>query len=131
MRFFNAVWGLTPTMLARLTQVDYDRELALIALSAEKGEAERIVGVARFAPNPDGESCEFAIVLDDQWNRRGIATILMERLFEAARDGKYKRMTGCVLPENESMLKLAARLNFIRCKDEDDPALVKVVRSLS
>lgn len=130
MRFFNTVRGLTPAMLARLTQVDYDRELALIALSAEKGEAERIVGVARFAANPDGESCEFAVALDDQWNGRGIATILMERLFKAARDGGYRRMTGCVLPENDSMLKLAAKLNFTRGKDEDDPTLVKVVRSL-
>lgn len=130
MRFFNAVRGLTPAMLARLTQVDYDRELALIALSAEKGNAEQIVGVARFAANPDGESCEFAVAIDDQWNGRGVATILMERLFEAARDGGYSRMTGCVLPDNDSMLKLAARLNFTRSKDEDDPALVKVVRSL-
>jgi acetyltransferase len=130
MRFFNTIRGLTPAMLARLTQVDYDRELALIALSAEKGEAQQIVGVARFAANPDGESCEFAVALDDQWNGRGIATILMERLFEAARDGGYRRMTGCVLPENDAMLKLAARLNFTRGKDEDDPSLVKVMRSL-
>lgn len=130
MRFFNTVRGLTPMMLARLTQVDYDRELALIALSAEAGEAEKIVGVARFAPNPDGESCEFAIAADDQWSGRGVATILMERLFEAAREGGYSQMTGCVLPENDSMLKLAARLGFARGKDEDDPALVKVVRSL-
>jgi acetyltransferase len=130
MRFFNTIRGLTPAMLARLTQVDYDRELALIALSAEQGEAQQIVGVARFAANPDGESCEFAVALDDQWNGRGIATILMERLFEAARDGGYRRMTGCVLPENDAMLKLAARLNFTRGKDEDDPSLVKVMRSL-
>ena len=130
MRFFNAVRELTPTMLARLTQVDYDREIALIALSAGKDGEEQIVGVSRFAANSDGESCEFAVALDDQWNRRGVATILMERLIEAARDAGYKRMTGCVLPENNSMLKLAARLHFIRAKDEDDPSLVKVERSL-
>lgn len=130
MRFFNTVRELTPTMLARLTQVDYDRELALIALSAENGEAEQIVGVARFAPNPDGESCEFAIATDDQWSGRGVAMILMERLFAAARDVNYSSMTGCVLPENNAMLRLANKLNFTRTKDEDDPALVKVVRSL-
>ncbi|HCE10548.1 MAG TPA: GNAT family N-acetyltransferase, partial [Oxalobacteraceae bacterium] len=130
MRFFNVVRGLTPAMLARLTQVDYDRELALIALSAETGEAQQIVGIARFAPNPDGESCEFAVAIDDQWNRRGIATILMERLFEAARGRRYSRMTGVVLPENDSMLRLAAQLNFTRSRDEDDPALVMIARSL-
>jgi len=130
MRFFNVVRGLTPAMLARLTQVDYDRELALIALSAETGEAQQIVGIARFAPNPDGESCEFAVAIDDQWNRRGIATILMERLFEAARGRRYSRMTGVVLPENDSMLRLAGQLNFTRSRDEDDPALVMIARSL-
>jgi acetyltransferase len=130
MRFFSAGRGLTPAMLARLTQVDYDRELALIALSNVESEAEQIVGVARFAANPDGESCEFAVAIDDKWNGRGLATILMERLMQAARDAGYRRMTGYVLPENDSMLKLADRLNFERTKDEEDPALVKVVRSL-
>ncbi len=130
MRFFSAGRGLTPAMLARLTQVDYDRELALIALSNVESETEQIVGVARFAANPDGESCEFAVAIDDKWNGRGLATILMERLMQAARDAGYRRMTGYVLPENDSMLKLADRLNFERTKDEEDPALVKVVRSL-
>jgi acetyltransferase len=131
MRFFSAGHGLTPAMLARLTQVDYDRELALIALSEGKGEAEQIVGVARFAANPDGESCEFAVAIDDHWNGRGVATILMQCLMKAARDAGYRRMTAYVLPDNDSMLKLAARLNFERTKDEDDPTLVKVVRSLA
>jgi acetyltransferase len=130
MRFFSAGRGLTPAMLARLTQVDYDRELALIALSQEEGEAEQLVGVARFAASPDGESCEFAIAIDDQWNGRGLATVLMERLMEAAREAGYRRMTGYVLPENGSMLKLADRLNFERSMDMDDPSLVKVARFL-
>jgi acetyltransferase len=130
MRFFSAGRGLTPAMLVRLTQVDYDRELALIALSQPAGAGEQIVGVARFAANPDGESCEFAVALDDLWNRRGVATILMERLIEAARDAGYRRMTGYVLPENESMLKLAGRLGFERGRDEEDPTVLKVVRSL-
>jgi len=54
----------------------------------------------------------------------------MQRLVEAARDAGYRRMTGNVLPDNDSMLKLAARLKFARSRDEDDPTLVKVVRSL-
>ena len=131
MRFFSAGRGLTPAMLARLTQVDYDRELALIALSEAGDKTERIVGVARFAANPDGESCEFAVAIDDDWNGRGVATILMQRLMEAAREAGYLRMTGNVLPDNDSMLKLAARLNFERSRDEDDPALLKVVRGLA
>lgn len=131
MRFFSAGRGLTPAMLVRLTQVDYDRELALIALSEVEGKAEQMVGVSRFAANPDGESCEFAVAIDDHWNGRGVATILMERIIEAARDAGYRRMTGHVLPDNDSMLKLAARLGFKRSRDEDDPTLVRVVRPLA
>ena len=54
----------------------------------------------------------------------------MERLMQAARDAGYRRMTGLVLPDNHSMLKLADRLHFERGRDETDPAVVKVVRSL-
>jgi len=128
LRFFSAGRGLTPQMLARLTQVDYDRELALIALSGD--EHEQIVGVTRFSPNPDGESCEFAVAIADDWNGRGLATVLMERLRDAARDAGYRRMTGTVLAENDSMLRLMARLQFTRSRDEDDPTLVKVASSL-
>jgi acetyltransferase len=130
MRFFSAGRGLTPAMLARLTQVDYDRELALIALWKAQNGAEQMVGVARFAANPDGESCEFAVAIDDQWNGRGLATLLMERLMAAARDAGYRRMIGLVLAENGAMLKLADRLHFERGRDEEDPTLVKVVRAL-
>lgn len=131
MRFFSAGRGLTPVMLARLTQVDYDRELALIALAQDADGAECIVGVSRFSANPDAESCEFAVTLDDQWNGRGVASLLMRRLMQVARDAGYTHMTGSVLPENFSMLKLAARLGFQREKDPEDPTVVKVVCSLS
>ena len=70
MRFFGTMRQLTPTMLARFTQVDYDRELALIALP-ESGEM-RMLGVARYMPNPDGESCEFAVTVSDDCHGSGI-----------------------------------------------------------
>ena len=131
MRFFSAGRGLTPAMLVRLTQVDYDRELALIALHADDGGSDKMVGVARFGANPDGESCEFAIAVDDEWNGRGVATILMRRLMNAAREAGYRRITGSVLPENDSMLRLAERLNFRRGRDEDDPGIIRVAYDLS
>ena len=130
MRFFSVVRELSPAMLARLTQVDYDRELALIALAKSDDGIEQIVGIARFGANPDGKSCEFAVALADAWNGRGVATLLMERLMIAARKAGYRFMTGYVLPSNESMLRLAARLNFKNGKDKDEPGLVKVFRLL-
>lgn len=131
MRFFSAGRSLSPVMLARLTQVDYDRELALIALAEEHDNTESIVGVARFSANPDAETCEFAVTVDDSWNGRGLASLLMRRLMQVAKDSGYSQMTASVLPENHSMLKLAARLGFRREMDPEDPTIVKVVRSLS
>ena len=128
MRFFSAARGLTPQMLARFTQVDYDRELALIALP-EPG-AERILGVARYNTNPDGDSCEFAIAIADDWSGRGLGRILMKALMSAARDAGYRSMTGSVLRENDGMLRLASRLDFELRPDPEDPAVVKLARAL-
>ena len=128
MRFFSAARGLTPQMLARFTQVDYDRELALIALP-EPG-ADRILGVARYNTNPDGDSCEFAIAIADDWSGRGLGKVLMNALMSAARDAGYRSMTGSVLRENDGMLRLASRLKFELRPDPEDPAIVKVARAL-
>ena len=128
MRFFSAARGLTPQMLARFTQVDYDRELALIALP-EPG-AERILGVARYNTNPDGNSCEFAIAIADDWSGRGLGRMLMKALMSAARDAGYRTMTGSVLRENDGMLRLASRLGFELHPDPVDPTVVKLARAL-
>ena len=64
---------LSPSMLARLTQIDYSREMALLALTEIDGK-EVELGVARFAINLDGESCEFALVVSDHWHSRASAT---------------------------------------------------------
>jgi len=72
-RFMTTLNELPPPMLARLTQIDYDREMAFIAVTTDKDGKEIELGVARYAVNPDGESCEFAIVVDDEWQGRGLA----------------------------------------------------------
>jgi acetyltransferase len=72
-------------MLSRFTQIDYEREMALIAV-LDTPQGERQVGVARYARLPDGESCEFAIVVADDWQGRGLASQLMKSLIAAARD---------------------------------------------
>jgi acetyltransferase len=92
-RFFYRLHELTPQMLARFTQVDYDREMALVAVAPDPGapEGERFVGVARYIANPDGESAEFAIVVADDWQRRGVARGLMTRLDASARRRGFVR----------------------------------------
>lgn len=110
-RFMQALHELTPQMLVRFTQIDYDREMALIAVTREGVEEEEIA-VARYIINPDGTSCEFAIVVADAWSHQGIGTHLMRRLIEVARARGLQVMEGEVLSSNRSMLDMAEHLGF-------------------
>ena len=86
-RFFYRLHQLTPAMLARFTQVDYDRELAMLALAPDPASptGEKIVGISRYIANYDGESAEFAVVVTDAWQGRGIGRMLMERIIACAK----------------------------------------------
>lgn len=129
-RFFNAVRDLSETALTRFTQVDYDREMALIALISENGrEAE--IGVARYAINPDGRSCEFAIVVADAWQRKGIGSKLMHSLMDAAGSRGLETMEGWVLAGNSRMLALMDALGFTIDASAGDPSLRHVVKKLA
>jgi len=128
-RFMDAVRELSPTMLARLTQIDYTREMALLALTEIDGK-EVELGVARYAINPDAESCEFALVVDDRWQKQGIGHKLMDVLMDVARSKGLKMMEGEVLKTNRPMLKLVEALGFhIEVHPEDD-TVRKVSRAL-
>lgn len=128
-RFMQALDELTPAMLARFTQIDYDREMAFIAV-VEQGAEEQEIGVGRYIINPDGESCEFAIVIADQWQHRGIAHRLMDELLATARARGLVRMEGEVLSDNLEMLALAKSLGFSVSVDAEDPALRHVALNL-
>jgi acetyltransferase len=116
-------------MLVRFTQIDYDRELALIAVVMQDGQ-EREVAVTRYGMNPDGESCEFAIVVADAWQGKGIATRLMTLLMETAKARGFKIMEGTVLAENAPMLSLVKRLGFDVQPIPDSPSVYAVSRAL-
>jgi len=119
-RFMRSVQELTPDMLARFTQIDYSREMALLAVTGSHGK-EVELGVTRFAINPDGESCEFALVVADSMRGKGLGQKLMTALMDAARSKGLKIMEGEVLTNNRSMLKLMTRLGFnIETSPEDD-----------
>jgi acetyltransferase len=127
-RFMNSVQELSEPVLAHFTQIDYSRELALIAVTGEQ-DKEIELGVTRFAINPDGESCEFALVIADSMRGKGLGHKLMITLMDAARSKGLKFMEGEVLNNNVSMLKLMKRLNFsIETNLEDDS--LKIVRKV-
>ncbi len=128
-RFMQTIEELSPSMLTRFTQIDYDREMALVAVIEDDGK-EKEIGVCRYVINPDGKSCEFAVVVGDDWQRRGIAHLLMGQLMEAARYRDIEVMEGTVLSANTEMLALAKTLNFTVTPDPEDPNLRRVVTRL-
>jgi acetyltransferase len=128
-RFMQSLRELTPEMLVRFTQIDYDRELALIAVVLQ-GEQELEVAVTRYGMNPDGESCEFAIVVADAWQGKGIAMRLMTLLMETAKARGFKLMEGTVLAANVAMLGLVKRLGFDVQPLPDSPSVYAVSRAL-
>jgi acetyltransferase len=128
-RFMNSVQELTEEMLSRLTQIDYSRELALIAVTQDH-EKEIQLGVARYAINPDGKSCEFALVVADNITGKGLGQKLMVSLMEAARTKGLEVIEGEVLGNNHNMLKLMTRLGFSIKTSADDVGIKKVSKRL-
>ena len=128
-RFMQALQELTPAMLVRFTQIDYDREMALIAVREHQG-AEEELGVARYTVNPDGTSGEFGLVVADAWHNRGIGSRLLARLIDVAREQGLKQLDGEVLASNANMLALVAELGFAIFDSEGDPTVKRVSRRL-
>ncbi len=129
-RFMGTMRELTPQMLVRFTQIDYDREMAFVATVAENGR-EIEIGVSRYIVNPDGESCEFAVVIADGWQRLGVARRMMGQLIEVARARGLQTMIGHVLADNHDMLKLCASLRFAILDSADGPTVKRAVLSLA
>jgi len=119
-RFVSSITELPPTMLARFTLIDYDREMALVAVYKERKagtdgeitETERIVGVSRYITNPDQSSCEFALVVADDFSGKGLGSRLMLSIMDVAREKGLTEIDGLVLANNPSMLKLMRSLGF-------------------
>jgi len=110
-RFFSPLKTLPKKMLARFTQVDYDRDMALVAMEQSQPE-EKILGVARLMSKAGGIEPEFAVVVGDPWQGKGIGATLMEHLIGIAKERDMESIWGFVLAENTHMLALARKLGF-------------------
>jgi acetyltransferase len=120
-RFVSSIVELPPAMLAKFTLIDYDREMALVALITEDvtdaqgqtTEATRIIGVSRYITNPDRASCEFSLVVADEFKGRGLGSRLMLSIMDFAREKGLTEIEGLVLANNPNMLKLMRGLGFV------------------
>jgi acetyltransferase len=129
-RFMDTLRELTQAMLVRFTQIDYDREMALIATIPDEEGKELQIGVSRYVTNPDGESVEFALAVADDWQKHGVGRKLMTALIQSARMKGYRAVVGDVLALNSKMFRLMTSLGFSIHPHPDDPAVKRVVRPL-
>lgn len=128
-RYMASITQLSQATLVRLTQIDYDREMAFSMLRGT-GEGDEQLAVARYSTDPDNESCEFALVVADNWQRKGIGPIMMQVLFDAAREQGLRQMVGEVLASNSGMLKLLRSLEFAMVPHPEDSSLVLATKPL-
>jgi len=105
-RFFGPLKALPHSMLVRFTQVDYDREIDLVALEETAEGKERMLATARVISDPDGKSAEFAVLVGDPWQGKGVGARLLEKCLGIAKE------RGIVLRENTGMVALGRKLGF-------------------
>jgi acetyltransferase len=127
LRFFAPIKELTHETAAGFTQIDYDREMALVLADHERPGVAEIYSVARFSTDPDQEKAEFALTVRDDVTGRGFGPLLLRRLVDYARERRIGEMFGHVLRENSAMLAICRLFGFEEHADPDDPA-VKLVR---
>jgi uncharacterized protein YbaP (TraB family)/GNAT superfamily N-acetyltransferase len=106
--------------LVRFTQIDYDREMAFVAIDTAD-EQHEIRGIARYICNPDGKTAEFGVIVEDAWQGRGLGHVLMQALEDTARARGLAQLIGLVLRENDEMGLLMQRRGYGPHRDEEDP----------
>jgi GNAT superfamily N-acetyltransferase len=118
-RFLEAMRSPSDALLKQLTAIDPATDAAYVAVLGS-GDAECEIGVARFSARPDGDDCEFAVTVSDEWQHKGLGSALMKRLIETARTRGIESMHSSDAADNEAMRKFADHLNFKHMRDPDD-----------
>lgn len=130
MRFLFPLKQLTHELGARLTQLDHDREVALVLAGFEPPGQAELYSVVRASVDVLDNQAEFAIVIPRQLSGQGLGTLLMERMLRWCRERGLQRVYGDVLTENLAMLGLARKLGFRERSLSDESGVVRVERSL-
>ena len=131
LRYFHVMTLSTRVAHERLTRIcfiDYDREMALVAeyQDAHTGNRE-IVGVGRLSKVRGTSEAEFALLVSDRFQRKGIGAALLERLIQVGRDEKIHRITGDILPENSEMQRLCEKLGFRLSQPAGEPVMKALI----
>ncbi|HEH9414917.1 TPA: bifunctional acetate--CoA ligase family protein/GNAT family N-acetyltransferase [Aeromonas salmonicida] len=111
-RFFADVGELGHEELARMTQIDYDREMAFVAVGQDGAFSQQILGVVRAISNPDQSDAEFAILVRSDLKGLGLGKLMMEKIVRYARERGIGQLSGMTMPSNRGMINLAKRLGF-------------------
>lgn len=127
LRFFAPLKRLSHQAAARLTQIDYDREMGLVAVGPDPETGEIIMyGVVRITADPDNLRAEYAVMVRSDMKGQGLGYQLMNKILDYARSRGIKEVYGEVLRENTSMLGMCRALGFIRKENLDEPGVVEV-----
>ncbi len=142
-RFASTMQELPARMLARYTLIDYDREMALVAVLRDRQaspavdgqepvfvERERIIGVSRYITNPDRTTCEFSLAVGDDFKGQGLGSRLMLSIADFARSKGLEQIEGLVLSNNPNMLRLMKGLGYEQREFPEDPDFKLVVKTL-
>ena len=118
-RFFQLIGDITHDMLVRYTQIDYDREIAIIAEHTDSEGKKRMLGVVRLISDPYNETAEFAIVVGDPWHGQGLGNMFTDMILDVDRQRGNKRITANVLKDNFIMKHIFEKRGFRIQSNED------------
>ena len=130
-RFMDTMRELSKPQLVRFTQIDYDREMAFVAVQINDAGIPEQIGASRYVTNPDGETVVFALAVADSWQKRGLGRKLMQVLIDCARTKGYSAVIGDVLSDNTKMLNLMSSLGFKILPNPEDNTIKRVVKPLT
>ena len=128
-RLLGGMIQITREYVERLTTVDFSRDMALAAAVTLQGR-EVLIGVARYVLEADGRACEFALVIADAWQRRGLGQKMMGKLIAVARARGLERIYGDVLSTNRSMLDFCRKLGFTLGRNPEDATVTRAALAL-
>lgn len=130
-RFFRIIKTMDHQMAARFTQIDYEREMALVATDSDNTSKKKIYGVVRLIRDPFGKRAEFAVIVTHTVAGQGLGTLLMHRIISYAKTQQLDEIYGEVLTENRVMISICKKLDFSVHKVIEDYSVVEVRLDLS